>query len=170
MIVTIIAAKSENGVIGYENKIPWPFLKDDLAYFKTVTMDCPMIMGRKTFQSLPGILPGRKHIIITSNSAYLGKHQNDPRVKAVSTIEEALSYCENQLGATQCYIIGGGQIYNTVLQQNLAHHAIITEVEIHAKGDVFFPQLGPKWRKDFYIDKVDIKSGIKFKIVYLTKR
>lgn len=169
MITSIIAAHSLNKVIGKNNQIPW-FIKGDLAYFKSVTMDCPMIMGRKTFLSLPGILKGRKHIIITSNPSCLRKYQNDPRVEVVTSLEEALSYAESVLEVHQCYIIGGGQVYEEAIRKNLVQHLILTEVNLIVDGDIKFPTISTRWRKDFYIDKIDYDQNIKYRIQYLTKR
>lgn len=166
----LIAAKSLNNIIGANNTIPWR-LKSDLAYFKEVTMNCPMIMGRKTFESLPGILPGRKHIIITNNLSCLSKYQDDPRVQAVSSIEEGLRYAKT-LDTSQVFIIGGGEIYKDALRKKLVDHMILTEVDLIVDGDVKFPHrliIDHEWREDFEFNKVE-KNNIKYTVKYLTRK
>ena len=144
MRVILICAMSDNYVIGNGNKIPWR-LPADLKFFKAVTMDSPMIMGRKTFESLPGILPGRLHIIITSNLKAIEKHQNDlnanPNVKMVNSLENALVLAS--LKYEKCYIVGGGQIYKECLEKKIATYAILTTLNILVDGDISFPyQIG----------------------------
>ncbi|OQX49379.1 MAG: dihydrofolate reductase, partial [Candidatus Sedimenticola endophacoides] len=84
-ILSIIAAMAENRVIGIENRLPWR-LPADLQHFKALTMGKPMVMGRKTWESLPGLLPGRRHIVVTANPAYRAEG-----CTLVRSVEEALA-------------------------------------------------------------------------------
>lgn len=106
--ISMIVARNQNCAIGRNNKIPW-HCSHDLKYFKSFTMGKPMIMGRKTFESLPGILPGRKHIVLTNN-----KHltSTNPNVVYVNSIDEALKAARNE---PEICVVGGSQIYKQFL-------------------------------------------------------
>lgn len=77
--IFLILARADNGIIGHENRLPW-YLPADLQHFKQKTMGCPMIMGRKTFDSLPGLLPGRRHIVLTRDTGWTKKARSPPIV------------------------------------------------------------------------------------------
>ncbi len=131
MLVSIIVAAAKNGVIGKDNQLLWR-LPDDLKRFKKLTMGCPIIMGRKTFESIGKPLPGRTTIIITRSSDY----QVEGTLSAHS-IEQALKLARES-GAEEAFIIGGGEIYRDVLKTDLAERIYLTEVHASPAGDTFF--------------------------------
>lgn len=119
----MILARSDNGVIGNQGKLPW-HLPADLKHFKATTKGAPMIMGRKTFDSLPGLLPGRDHIVLTRD-----KNWSADGVKIASSPHDAITIAN----APRIFIIGGAQIYNLFMP--IADTIILTEVHINAHGD-----------------------------------
>ncbi len=131
MQVAIISALGQNRVIGINNQLPWR-LPEDLKHFKALTMGCPMIMGRKTFESLPGLLPGRPHWVITRNAEFEAAGAT-PFASIAAAIEAAKS-----AGYEKVFVIGGGEIY----QQSLAltDTLYLTEVALSPEGDAFFPE------------------------------
>nr|AIA17700.1 Dihydrofolate reductase [uncultured bacterium] len=125
-------AASENGVIGKDNKLPW-HLPDDLKYFKNLTWGLPILMGRKTFDSIGKPLPGRKSIVITRDKAW--QHEG---VAVVHSLDEAIQKAES-FGAKEIFVIGGAQIFNTTLQT--ADRIYLTRIHSEFEGDVFFPEI-----------------------------
>ena len=121
--ITLILARAANGVIGAGGKMAW-HLPADLRRFKQLTMGRPMIMGRKTFDSLPAILEGRRHIVVTRDSEW-----QDEGAEPVATIEEALKLAN----APHVMVIGGAEIYRLFLP--LADRIELTEVALEPKGD-----------------------------------
>lgn len=132
MKIVIIAAMAQNRVIGRNNKLPW-HIPEELAIFKEVTMGCPMIMGRKTFESLPGLLPGREHIVLSSNTEYEPKGA----VHAFS-IEDALDYCKTY-NHDVVYVIGGAKIFEESFP--IATHIRLTLLHREVAGDVYLPPI-----------------------------
>lgn len=132
MRVLIIAAMSENRVIGAGNRLPW-HLPDDLTHFKHLTQHTTMIMGRKTFDSLPGLLKGRPHWVISRQPA---PEDLPVSVRWFNSLSQSLVVA-NELNLSQVAIIGGGEIY----QQAMAHATDLhlTTVETALDGDTFFP-------------------------------
>ena len=136
MRVSMIVAKSLNGVIGLGNKLPWT-LKSDLAHFKKVTMGHHLILGRKTFDSFGGKpLPGRMHLILS----------NEPKAATenviwFNSVFRALKHAERQ-GEKEVFIIGGAQIYKACI--SLVDRLYLTEVQAEVKGDTYFPSLSLK--------------------------
>ena len=132
--VSLIAAVAQNGVIGRDNDMPWK-LSSDLKRFKALTMGKPIVMGRKTFQSIGKALPGRLNVVIT----------RDPDFKAegatvVSSLDEAVQVAGDQAGAdgeTEIMVIGGGEIYAQAMP--MATTLYITEVQAEPIGDARFP-------------------------------
>ncbi len=127
--INLIAALAQNGVIGIENRLPWR-LPEDLAHFKALTLGHPILMGRKTFESLGRPLPGRRNIVITRNPDY----QSSGCEIAVS-IPAAIDLCEQ---AEEIFFIGGAELYKQVLSQ--VDRLYLTEVQIEAQGDAWFPE------------------------------
>lgn len=121
--IFLILARAANGVIGKDGDMPW-HLPLDLRRFKALTSGKPMIMGRKTFESLPGLLPGRRHIVLTRDSDW----KADGAERA-SSVVEALKMAD----AAQIAIIGGAEIYRLFL--DLAHRIELTEVHFEPEGD-----------------------------------
>lgn len=128
MSLTIIAAVARNGVIGRDNRLIWR-LPDDLARFKALTMGHAIIMGRKTFESLPHLLPGRTHYVLTSNEDY----EAPEGVILCPTVEALLA----ALPEGDHFIIGGEAIYRLLLPY--ADRLDLTEVDEDAEGDAWFP-------------------------------
>jgi dihydrofolate reductase len=126
--VSVIAALAKNRVIGIENRLPWR-LPEDLAHFKALTLGHPVLMGRKTFESLGRPLPGRTNIVITRNPDY----RREGCVVAGS-IPDALVLCRD---AGEIFFIGGAELYAQAIP--LADRLYLTEVDIEAEGDAWFP-------------------------------
>jgi dihydrofolate reductase len=128
-MIALIVAMDQNRVIGKDNRMPW-HLPADLAYFKQLTLGHPVIMGRKTFESLGKPLPGRQNIIITANQTY----QNADCL-VIHTIDEALDYCKDQ----DAFVIGGAQIYKEFFPS--ADRLYVTLIEQTFSGDTFFTEI-----------------------------
>jgi dihydrofolate reductase len=137
MKLNLIWACAANGVIGNNNTIPW-HLPEDMAHFKRLTMGCPVIMGRATWDSIPPKfrpLPGRQNIVITRQKNW---HENG--AQCASSLPDALLLCEqNAVG----WVIGGAQIYALALP--LADSAWVTEIDLVVEGDAFAPIFGSEW-------------------------
>ena len=133
--VIIVVARALNGVIGRDNAMPW-HIPADLRRFKALTMNRPMIMGRKTFESLPGLLPGRRHIVLTRDSSWSAAGAEPAR-----DVEQALALA----GPGGACVIGGAEIYALFLK--LADRIELTEVHAGPAGDAFMPAPGPEWRE-----------------------
>ncbi len=131
----LIYARAANGAIGKDGDLPWR-LPADLRHFKALTMGLPMIMGRKTFESLPGLLPGRRHIVLTRDAEW---HAEGAEVAA--TPDEALSLA----GGGTVAVIGGAAVFETFLPR--ADRVELTHIHRDYEGDVFMPPLGPEWRE-----------------------
>lgn len=139
MLVSAIAAVARNGVIGYNNEIPW-YLPADLAYFKRTTLGHCVLMGRNSFRSIGRPLPRRTNIVITRDPFFAADG-----VLVAHSIEEALGIAFDT-GETEAFIIGGGDIYRESM--DLWDRLYLTEVDIEPEGDVFFPEINPaEWRE-----------------------
>lgn len=139
--VAMIAALAQNNAIGINNKMPW-HLPADLRYFKAVTLGKPVVMGRKTFDSLGRPLPGRSNIVITRD-----RHYRAEGIQVVHSLEQALSLAGHiaQGQAEEVMVIGGAEIYRQALL--VAQRLYLTRVAKHFAGDAFFPELEPQaWR------------------------
>ena len=137
MKLQLILARARNGVIGQHNALPW-HLPEDLAHFKRHTLGCPVIMGRKTWESLPEKfrpLPGRLNIVVTRQLGWQG-------VGAVvaHSLPQACAVCPSDSTA---WVIGGAELYAQALAQ--ASVAVVTEIDADFAGDAFAPQFGPEW-------------------------
>ena len=125
--IILVMARASNGVIGNEGGMPW-HIPADLRHFKQVTKGRPMIMGRKTFDSLPGILPGRRHIVLTRDKTW-----SEDGAEVVHSVEEALKVAN---GPHVC-VIGGAEIYALFLP--VADRIELTEIRMKPKGDTAIP-------------------------------
>lgn len=132
MRVSIIVAASENNVIGINNMLPWK-LPTDLKYFKTTTMGKPIIMGRKTFESLGKALPGRPNIVITRQADFRAEG-----VYVTNSLEEAVKKGMS-FGGDELFITGGAQIFDEAWP--LVSRIYLTRVYAVVHGDAFFPQI-----------------------------
>jgi dihydrofolate reductase len=142
--IAFVVAVSKNGVIGLKGRLPWR-LSSDLRSFKTITMGKPLIMGRKTWESLPKRpLPGRDNIVITRQRGYVA-----PGATVVLDAEAALSKAEmfaRRANSDEIAVIGGGEIFAQLLPR--ADRIYLTEVDLDVVGDTFFPKLDPaQWKE-----------------------
>lgn len=141
MRINLIYARARNGVIGRNNTLPW-HLSEDLAHFKRLTAGCPVVMGRKTWDSLPARfrpLPGRHNLVVTRQ----GDWQADGATRT-SSLQQALAACAAlQPAPAEVWITGGAELY--ALATPLAHRAIVTELADDFEGDTYAPQLGTGW-------------------------
>jgi dihydrofolate reductase len=126
--ISVIAALARNRVIGIENRLPWR-LPEDLAHFKALTLNHPILMGRKTFESLGRPLPGRTNIVITRNA-----HYKPDGCLVADSIPAAIALCAD---ADEVFFIGGADLYAQAIP--LVDRLYLTEVDIEAEGDAWFP-------------------------------
>jgi dihydrofolate reductase len=129
-IISFVVAADEGNVIGKANQLPW-HLPNDLKYFKNLTWAMPILMGRKTFESIGKPLPGRQSIVITRNEAW-----QHPGVSVVHSLEEAVQLA-NAAQVKEIFVIGGAEIFASALPQ--AQRLYLTRVHHRFEGDVFLP-------------------------------
>jgi len=161
MKLKLILARAANGVIGRDNTLPW-HLPEDMAHFKRLTMGCPVIMGRKTWESLPPKfrpLPGRLNIVLTRQADW----QAEGAYRADS-VARAMALCPPD---STVWIIGGAEVYAQALP--LASAAEITEIEAAYEGDAFAPQFDPQWRESARERHVS-SNAMKFSFVTYTRQ
>jgi dihydrofolate reductase len=150
MIISIIVAASSNNVIGSNNRLPWR-LPTDMKFFKNTTWGMPVIMGRKTFESMnKKALPGRKNIIITRQENFKPKD-----TVVVSSFNDALD-AARETDCKEVFVIGGGEIFKTL--KDTASRIYMTRVHTVLEGDIFFPDIDKKeWkqvsRRDCFADE-----------------
>lgn len=156
MKLHLIYARARNGTIGKDNQMPW-HLPEDLAHFKRITLGQPVIMGRKTWDSLPARfrpLPGRLNMVVTRQTDW----QAEGACRAAS-IEDAMGLCGT---APNAWIMGGAEIYR--LAEPLASSAVVTEIDRDFDGDAFAPFLGEGWRET-QREAHTAASGLRFAFV-----
>ena len=135
-MISLIAAVDKNNAIGKDNKLLF-HIKEDLLFFKETTINHTIIMGRKTFESLPGVLPLRKHIILTRDKNY---KVNDPHVKIKSSLKSILEDLKDK--DEEVFIIGGGEIFEQVMESGIVDKIYLTKINKSAEdADTFFPQI-----------------------------
>ncbi|NCF16732.1 MAG: dihydrofolate reductase [Haliea sp.] len=143
MHLAIIVAAAENGLIGRNNALPW-HLPGDLQYFKRVTMGKPILMGRKTFESIGRPLPGRTNVVITRNPDFSAEG-----IRVVESLAAALRLAEDIAlvdGVEELVVIGGAEIYREALP--LAQRLYLTEVHASIEGDAWLPEIDwADWRE-----------------------
>jgi dihydrofolate reductase len=136
-MLCLIVARAANGVIGNSNALPWR-LPEDLQYFKRTTLGCPIIMGRKTWDSIGRPLPGRRNIVVTHNAEWQASG-----AERAASLEAALALARD---AERTFVIGGAQLYAQALP--LVERAYITEIDKTFTGDATFPALkAGEWRE-----------------------
>lgn len=144
MRIALIVAVAENGVIGRQNKLPW-YLPNDLKYFKKMTMGKPVIMGRKTFESIGKALPGRTNIVV-SRQTDCGLPEG---VRLANTLQQAFTIGEADAllnGVEEMMVIGGAELYAMALPQ--VSRLYLTQVHAEVEGDAYFPAWQPEqWRE-----------------------
>jgi len=154
--LNLIYARAANGVIGRDNQLPW-HLPEDLAHFKRTTLGCPVIMGRKTWDSLPPKfrpLPGRLNIVVTRDAGWRAEG-----AAVAHSLEAARALCP---AGSDAWVIGGAQVYAQALP--LASTVVVTEIARDFEGDAFAPFLGPEWRETDRENHV-AASGVPFAFV-----
>jgi len=129
--ITLVIARAKNGAIGHEGGLPW-HLPADLRRFKALTAGAPMVMGRRTFDSLPGLLPGRRHLVLTRD-----QHWSAPGAEPVTTPAAAIAAA----GGDRLSVIGGAQIH--ALFEPHAHRIEMTHVALSPAADTFIPLPDP---------------------------
>lgn len=143
MIVSAIAAVSDNGIIGRKGALPW-HLPDDLRFFQRTTSGHPVIMGRRNWDSIPaGLRPlkGRPNIVITRQSGFTAEG-----ARVVGSIDEALKAARST-GTDEAFVIGGAEIYREAFYRGLVDRAYITRVHAQVEGDVRMPEMDGSWRE-----------------------
>ena len=160
-IISLVAALSENRIIGRGNQMPW-HLPDDLKFCKRVTLGKPMLMGRNTFTSIGKPLPGRMNVVLTSNV-----HFQVDGVTVVHSMEQALAILS---GVREIMIIGGGTLYRQWLPD--ADRLYLTQIRAQLEGDVFFPDWQPEqWRQRWCFQHVrDHRHAHDFDFVLMSRR
>jgi dihydrofolate reductase len=131
--ISLMVARAANGVIGRDNALPW-HLPADLQRFKSVTMGKPILMGRRTFESIGRVLPGRVNLVLTRDAAW-----HAPGAVAVHSLEEALAQVGN---AAELVVIGGAELFRLVMP--LVRQIYLTEIHANIAGDTVFPALAPE--------------------------
>jgi dihydrofolate reductase len=152
MLISFVVAAGTNNVIGKNGKLPWN-LPNDLRYFKNVTWAMPVIMGRKSFESLGKPLAGRKNIIITRQKNY-----HPEGAVAVQSLKDAL-FVANEMDVKEVFVIGGGEIFKMAWEK--ANRIYLTRVKMEMEGDTYFPAIDPKeWKlisqKNFEADEKNV--------------
>jgi len=158
--LNLIYARAANGVIGKDNQLPW-HLPEDLAHFKRHTLGCPVIMGRKTWESLPPKfrpLPGRLNIVVTRDATWRAEGAS-----VAHSLEAARDLCPP---GGDAWVIGGAQVYAQALP--LASQVVVTEIHRAFEGDAFAPVLGPEWRETAREAQVGA-NGLPFAFVTYTR-
>ena len=160
MQVHMIFARATNGVIGNHNQLPW-HLPEDMARFKRLTTGWPVIMGRKTWDSLPARfrpLPGRTNIVVTRQPGW-----EAPGASVANSIEDSIGQCGN---VAQAWVIGGAQIYAAA--EPLADRIEVTEIAQDFEGDAFAPTLGAQWMEVARESHVS-SNGLNFSFITYNK-
>lgn len=163
-MISIIVAIANDNVIGKDNKLIW-HISEDLKRFKRITNNHKMIMGRKTFQSLPGVLPNREHIIITRDSNF---NVDSNQVSICHDLDSLIKKYENS--EEEVFIIGGAEIYTQFLPH--AHKLYLTRINHNFDGDTYFPEIN---YDNFEIEStsepiIDEKNNIEYKFINFIKK
>ncbi|MEM7055918.1 MAG: dihydrofolate reductase [Bacteroidota bacterium] len=157
MIKSIIVAKAANHVIGKNNQLPW-HMPADMQHFQRTTLGHHVIMGRKTFESLPGALAGRKLIILSRNADYCA-----PGCLSTTNLTAALSLAE-QAGEAEVFIAGGGSVYQEAMPW--VDKLYLTEIKAIIEGDTFFPVLAIASHKWVEIKRISYEADAKHPYAY----
>lgn len=180
MRINLIFARARHGVIGLHNTLPW-HLPEDLAHFKRHTQGCPVVMGRRTWDSLPPRfrpLPGRINVVLTRDPSWTGgvaapsvASGPDPLgyLKQNSTLrfdslDKALSFLKNH---SEVWVIGGAQVYQQALP--LAQRVVVTDIDAEFEGDAFAPTLGDEWLETHSESHV-AANGLPYRFITYTHR
>ncbi len=135
--IVLIYARAANGAIGHDGGLPWR-LPADLKRFKALTIGKPMIMGRKTFDSLPGLLPGRRHIVLSRSAGF-----DAEGAEIAGSVDAALALAAGGNDSGEVAVIGGAAIYDLFMP--IAHRIELTQIHADYPGDTFMPEPGREW-------------------------
>ena len=162
-MLSIIVAKAKNNAIGKNNKLLW-HLSDDLKRFKKLTTGHNIIMGRKTFESLGGVLPNRKHIVFTQNPDFKVNNENVEIVHSMLQIQE---YIESE---EESFVIGGAIIYNLLMPY--VKKMYVTEIDKDFDGDAFFPRINEEIWKEISRERgpEDLENNFKYEYVIYERK
>ena len=163
-MISIIVAVAENNIIGGDNNLLW-HIPEDLKRFKEITSGNTIIMGRKTFESLPGVLPNRKHIIITRDKNY---SVDNPNVEVIHNLSEVINKYKN--APETAFIIGGGEVYKQLIHS--VDKIFLTKVYKSFNGDTTFPQIDfNEFNIEFESEILTCeKNGINYKFIDLIRK
>ena len=162
MKVSLVAAIARGGVIGRENAIPWR-IPEDVAHFRALTMGHPVVMGRRTWDSIPDRfrpLPGRRNVVVTRNPAWRAE-----RAERVGSLDEALGLLA---GEEQVFVIGGAELYAAA--RPAADELVLTEIDLTAAGDVLFPRWDPGAFEEVRREEHVSADGTAFSFVTYARR
>ena len=157
--LVIIAAVARRGVIGKDNRLPW-HLPEDLRHFKASTLGHPVLMGRKTWDSLGRPLPGRRNLIVSRNRGFAAAG-----AEVYPGLEQAIAACSE---ASRVFLIGGAELYRIGLP--LASEMLLTEVDLEVDGDAHFPEWMPAQWQDTRRERHVAANGIGFSFVTYRRR
>ncbi len=157
MKISLIVAMASNRVIGLNNNMPW-HLSADLKKFKQITMGSPILMGRKTFESIGRPLPGRRTIILSRNESY-----QQPGCLVMQSIEAALESCR---GDEEVFIVGGEDLYKALLPQ--ASYLYITEIHKDFAGDTWFPDIDETQWQEVTREDINNDESVAFSYSFVT--
>lgn len=163
-MISIIAAVAKNNIIGGDNKLLW-YIPEDLKHFKDLTSNHTIIMGRKTFQSLPNVLPKRHHIVLTKDKNYT---IDSDSVTIVHNLKEIVD--KYKTSKEEVFVIGGGKIYSAFLPY--CKNLYLTKINKNFEGDTYFPKIEPSQWKVTYSSEVNktLKDNLEFKFINLTRK
>jgi dihydrofolate reductase len=153
--VGLIWAQGRNGIIGHQGQMPW-HLPEDLAHFKAQTLGCPVIMGRKTWDSIPPPfrpLPGRRNIVVTRQSAW-----QSTGAETTASVEDALALCQHE---KRVWVIGGGEIYTHALPY--ADLVEMTQIDLQPSGDTHAPKLDDEWDRSATTAWASSRTGLRYR-------
>jgi dihydrofolate reductase len=151
--ITLVVARARNGVIGRDNTLPW-HLPEDLQHFRATTLGHPILMGRRTFDSIGRALPGRRTLVLTADPAW-----SRPGCERVGSLDDALRLTAD---APELFVVGGARVYADALPR--ADRLLVTEVDLEVEGDTFFPAIDPaRWRLVGQREGVG-RSGLRYAI------
>ncbi len=156
-MIVFVLARARNGVIGVDGKLPW-HLPADLKHFKAMTMGKPMVMGRKTFDSFPAPLPGRRHIVLTRDRGW-----SAPGAEVAHSPDEALALA----GDGDVAVIGGAEIFALFLDR--ADRIELTQVDCAPDGDAIVPDFAPEWREVARTDHAAVGDRPAYSFVTLAR-
>lgn len=159
MTLSLIVAVATNGVIGRDNAMPWR-IAEDLKYFKATTLGKPVVMGRRTFESIGKALPGRLNIVVTATPGWAAAG-----VETASSVTQALDLAQRLAPGIEVMVIGGARLFDAAIDQ--ADRLYLTEVHGDFAGDVYFPRPDPgRWRE---VSRRDCPGDPPYSFVVLEK-